>query len=280
MTTHGEDAPDGGGRARRIDTSRPSVSRVYDALLGGKDNFRADREVRDRLLAIDPQMGRASWDLREFLIRVTRFLAGDVGVAQFLDCSVTLPSKENVHEVALRFNRESSVVYVSRDPVVLAHGRALLADNDRTHMAEADYRRPRQVIEHPTVAKYIDFTQPVALYQAGTMRYVPDERDPVGIMAGYIDALPSGSYVALAHLLAPEPEHELFELAMKARQVAVDHGVGSFSRSREKIMAMLAGLELLEPGLVPLADWWPDGPRSRPLAPMQRLALGAVGRKP
>jgi S-adenosyl methyltransferase len=280
MTAHGEDAPDGGDRVRRVDMSRPSVSRVYDALLGGKDNFQADRDVRDRLLAIDPEMGRASWDLRQFLIRVTRFLAGNVGVAQFLDCSVTLPSRENVHEVALRINRESCTVYVSRDPVVLAHGRALLADNDRTHMAEADCRLPRQVIEHQTVAKHIDFGQPVALYQAGTMRYVPDERDPVGIMAAYIDALPSGSYVALAHLLDPGPGHELYELAAKARQVALDHGVGSFSRSREKILAMVGGLELLEPGLVPLADWWPDGPRARPLAPMQRLALGAVGRKP
>jgi hypothetical protein len=280
MTTHGEGSPDGGERARRIDTSRPSVSRVYDALLGGKDNFRADREVRDRLLAIDPQMGRASWDLREFLIRVTRFLAGQVGVTQFLDCSVALPSTENVHEVAQRLHRESSVVYVSHDPVVLAHGRALLADNDRTHMAEADYRLPRQVIEHPTVAKYIDFEQPVALYQVGTMRYVPDEWDPVGIMAGYIDALPSGSCLALAHLLDPGPQHELHELARTVRQVAREYGMGSFSRSREKILAMLDGLELLEPGLVPLADWWPDGPRLRPLAPMQRLALGAVGRKP
>jgi hypothetical protein len=280
MTAHGEDTPDGGGRARRIDTSHPNVSRVYDALLGGKDNFQSDREVRDRLLALDPQMGRASWDLREFLIRVTRFLAGEAGISQFLDCSVSLPSKENVHQVALRLNRESSVVYVSRDPVVLAHGRALLADNDRTHMAEADYRRPRQVIEHPTVAKYIDFEQPVALYHAGTMRYVPDEQDPVGIMTGYIEALPSGSYVALAHLLDPGPEHELYELAVKTRQVGQDYGLGSFSRSRDQIMAMLGGLELLEPGLVPLADWWPDGPRLQPLAPTQRLALGAVGRKP
>jgi hypothetical protein len=274
------DTPDSGDRARRIDMSRPSVSRVYDALLGGKDNFKADRDVRDKLLAVDPDIGRASRDLRDFLLRVTRFLAANVGVAQFLDCSVTLPSKENVHEVALRFNRESSIVYVSRDPVVLAHGRALLADNDRTHMADADWRQPRQVIEHQTVAKHIDFGQPLAVYQAGTMRYVPDERDPAGIMAGYIDALPSGSYVALAHMLNPGPEHELYELAMKARQVVLDHGVGSFSRSREKILAMMSGLELLEPGLVPLADWWPDGPRQRPLGPIQQLSLGVVGRKP
>jgi hypothetical protein len=273
MTADGED------RRRLIDTSRPSVSRVYDALLGGKDNFQADRDVRDRLLAIDPRMSQASWDLREFLIRVTRYLAG-IGVQQFLECGVTLPATENVHQVALRFNPESTVVYVSRDPVALAHGRALLADNDRTHMADADYRIPSQVLDHPAVTKHIDFEQPVALYQAGTMRYVSDKRDPVGIMAAYIDALPSGSYVAFAHLLAPEPDHALYDVMIKARQVGLDHGVRSYSRSRTEILAMLDGLELLEPGLVPLADWWPDGPRLKPLGAMQQLALCAVGRKP
>jgi S-adenosyl methyltransferase len=253
---------------------------VYDAMLGGKDNFQADREVRDRLLKLDPEFGRASRDLREFLIRATRYLAGEAGVTQFLDCSVTLPSTENLHDVALRLNRESSIVYVSRDPVVLAHGRALLADNDRTHMAEADLRRPREVVEHPVVAKYIDFEQPVALYHAGTMRYVPDEQDPAGIMAAYVEALPSGSFVVFAHLLDPGPGHELYELAMRARQVSLDYGVPSFSRSYDRIKGMMDGLELIEPGLVPIADWWPDGPRSRSLGAMQRLACGAVGFKP
>ncbi|MET0235031.1 MAG: SAM-dependent methyltransferase [Kibdelosporangium sp.] len=270
---------DDAGRPRLLDTSRASVSRVYDALLGGKDNFKPDRDVRDKLLAIDPQMGRASRDLREFLIRVTRYLAG-IGVSQFIECGVTLPSAENVHQVALRFNSESSIVYVSRDPAALAHGRALLADNDHTHMADADYRRPRQVLENPVVAKHIDFEQPVALYHAGTMRYVSDERDPVGIMAAYIDALPSGSYVGFAHLLDPGPGHELHDVVMRARQVGLDEGVRSYSRSREEILAMLTGLELLEPGLVSLADWWPDGPRLAPLGVTQQLALGAVGRKP
>jgi hypothetical protein len=280
MVTHGEDSPEGGDKPHRIDTSIPSVSRVYDALLGGKDNFQADRAVRDRLNVLDPQVGRATWDLREFLIRVTRFLSMNAGVAQFLDCGVTLPWPDNVHDVALRANRECSVVYVSSDPAVLAHGRALLTDNDRTHMAEADYSRPRQVIEHPTVVKYIDFERPVALYHAGTMRYVSDERDPVGIMAAYIDALPSGSYVVIAHLHDPGPGHELHELATGLREVTRHHRLGTHLRSPERILALLGGLEVLEPGLVPLADWWPDGPRRQPLAPIQRLALGAVARKP
>jgi SAM-dependent methyltransferase len=280
METHGEDKPEGEDKPHLIDTSVPSVSRVYDALLGGKDNFQADRDVRDRLHGLDSQVGRATWDLREFLIRVTRFLAGSAGVTQFLDCGVTLPWPDNVHDVALRANRDCSIVYVSTDPAVLAHGRALLADNDRTHMAEVDYRHPQQVLEHPTVSKHIDFEQRAAVYHAGTMRYVSDKRDPVGLMATYIDALAPGSYVVLAHLHDPGPGHELHEVATGLREVTRHHGLGMHLRSPERILALLGGLELLEPGLVPLADWWPDGPRRQPLSPIQRLALGAVARKP
>lgn len=280
MTTRGDDSPDNRGLPGRVDTSRPSITRVHDAMLGGKDNFQADRAVREKLLAIDPEFSRASWDTRDFTLRVTRFLAGEMGITQFLDFGASLPGMENTHDVAQRLNRESTVVYVSRDPSVLAHGRALLADNDRTHMAEADFRRPQQVLEHPTVAKYIDFDQPVAVYHVGTMHHVRDQRDPAGILAGYIDAIPSGSYLVLAHILDPGPGHELAWLAKAVSEVYEEAGVPGFFRSHERIEAMLAGLDLLEPGLVRLADWWPDGPRLRPLAPSQQLAMGAVGRKP
>jgi hypothetical protein len=262
--------------------TRPSITRVYDAMLGGKDNFQADRDVRDRLLALDPNFGRASWDNRAFTMRVARFLAGEIGVGQYLELgtSLPLPTTEQPHEAVLRRNNEASVVYASNDPAVLAHGRVLLADNDQTHMAEADFRRPRQVLEDETVTKYIDFDLPVALFLVGIVNHVPDRRDPAGIVAAYIDALPSGSYVALSHLLDPGPDHELADLAAGIREVYSDAGFPGWFRTQEQIKAMLAGLDILEPGLVTLADWWPDGPRLRPLSPMQRLIVGAVGRKP
>ncbi|MBP2321835.1 hypothetical protein JOF56_002220 [Kibdelosporangium banguiense] len=278
--TEGEGTPADRWKGRRFDPSKPSISRVYDALLGGKENFQADRDVRDKLVTVDADVGQATRDLHEFLLRATRFLAREAGVTQFLMCGLNFPAKENLHEVALRANRSSSVVYVARDPAVLAHGRALLADNDQTHMADAHYRFPRQVIEHPTVVKHIDFTQPVALYQPGTMRYLSDELNPIGIMAEYIEALPSGSYVILAHLVDPGPGHELYEVAMQTRQIAADNNLGQHFRTRDQILAMLNGLDILDPGLVPLATWWPDGPRLNPLAPLQRLALGAVAHKP
>ncbi|RSM80969.1 hypothetical protein DMH04_29195 [Kibdelosporangium aridum] len=275
MTAWGDDA-------RRVDTARPSITRVYDAMLGGKDNFQADRDVRDRLLALDPDFGRASWDNRGFALRVARFLAAELGINQFLELgtSLPLPTTEHVHEIVQRHNHDATVVYASVDPAVLAHGRALLADNDHTHIAEADFRRPQQVLENATVTKYIDFELPVVLFLVGIINHVSDKRDPAGIVASYVDVLPSGSYVALSHLLDPGPDHELADFAAGIREVYSDAGFPGWFRTRERINAMFTGLELLEPGLVTSADWWPDGPRLRPLSPMQRLVVGAVGRKP
>lgn len=277
MTTRGDDSR---GTPVRIDTARPSIIRVFDAMLGGKDNFQADRDVRDKLLALDPEFGRASWDLREFTMRVTRFLAGDIGISQFVDLAAVLPTTENAHEIAQRLNREATMVYVAMDQAVLAHGRALLADNDRTHMAEADFRTPRQVIENTTVAKYIDFDVPMAMFLVGTMHHVSDRRDPAGIVAAYIDAMPSGSYVAIAQLSDPGPDHELAPLAQNIAAVYREAAFPAHLRPAEYVLTMMSGLELLEPGLVTLADWWPDGPRLRPLSPVQQLLHGAVGRKP
>src|SRR5262249_49123645 len=164
----------------------------------------------------------------------------------------------------------------SLDLTVLAHGRALLADNDRTHMAQADFRRPREVLEHPTVTKYLDFDQPMVIFHVGTMHHVPDSQDPVGVLAAYIDALPSGSYIAFAHFLDPGPDGELGHLAAELTKIYDDFGIGAWFRTRERIADMLTPLDLLEPGLVPIAEWWPDGPRARPLGPTQRLAIGGL----
>ncbi|MCE7003561.1 SAM-dependent methyltransferase [Kibdelosporangium philippinense] len=278
--TRGDESSDVRDAPLRVDTTRASVTRVYDALLGGKDNFQVDRDVRARFLELDPEFLRAVLDRRDFMMRVTRYLAGELGVGQFLDLGATLPEAENTHEVAQRLNRESAMVYVSLDRGVLAHGRALVADNDRTHMVEADFRKPRQVIEHPTVAKHLDFTQPMAVYHVGTMQHVRPERDPAGIVAAYIDALAPGSYFVFAHLIDPVEDVELSKLAHDVRDVYEQAQVPLWLRTRDEISAMLSGLELLDPGLVLLADWWPDGPRLQPLGRTQRLALGAVGRKP
>lgn len=277
--TRGEESAEGQGTPR-VHTSRASITRVNDAMLGGKDNFQIDRVVKAGLLAADPEIGQALRDRRDFVTRATRYLATERGITQYLDCTATLPEPENQHEVAQRINRESSMVYVSKDAAVLAHGRALLADNDRTHVVDADFRQPSQVLQHPTVTKYLDFEQPIAVFHAGNMQHVRDERDPEAIISAYVDAVASGSYLVFVHVMDPGPDHELAGLAAELEKVYMDAGIGAWWRTRERLLGMLSGVELLEPGLVPLADWWPDGPRLRPLGRTQRLALGAVGRKP
>ncbi|ONI91353.1 hypothetical protein ALI144C_01335 [Actinosynnema sp. ALI-1.44] len=278
--TRGEESPDVRDAPARVNIARASITRVYDALLGGKDNFQVDRDVMARFLRLDPEFVRVVRDRRDFIMRATRYLAGQRGVTQFLDVGATLPEKDNPHDVAQRLNREATMVYASMDPGVLAHGRAQVADNDRTHMAEADFRNPRQMVEHPVVAKHLNFDEPVALFIVSTLQHVRPEKDPAGIMAGYVDLLAPGSYVVFGHWTDPGPsDPQLSQLARDLNGVYRDAGVGAWPRSRDEIEGMLAGLELLDPGLAICADWWPDGPRLHPLAPSQRLALGAVGVK-
>jgi S-adenosyl methyltransferase len=258
-----------------------NIARVYNALLGGKDNFESDRVVADQLADVAPHFQAMAWDNRQFLIRATRFLAGEAEVGQFLDFGPCLPVGENTHEVALRLNSGASVVYVGMDQLVLAHARALVADNEQTHVVDIDWRTPENVVTDTMVRKYVDFDQPLAFCHVGTMMHVGDEYDPWGIMRCFIDAAAPGSYFAFAHLLDPGPGHELAGLAARVQEVYLSSPMASGRfRPLDRIMAMLPGLELVEPGLVPLADWWPDGPRLGPMAPIQQLLVGCVARKP
>jgi hypothetical protein len=261
-----------------VDVSKASVARVYNAFLNGKDNYEIDREVLRRIQQVAPEATQLGWDNHEFLIRACRFLASQTGLLQYLDCGSGLPTAENTHQVVQRIQPEARVVYVDNDPVVLAHGRALLEENDQTHLISADIFVPREVLENEVVRRHLDFSEPVALYQCGTIHHYTGDRY-AEIMQEYIEALPSGSYVALSHFY--DPENEFTPLAQKMEEIFIHSPMGSGSfRTRAQIESMLAGLELVEPGLVLCADWWPDGPRVKPLASVQQCIVGAVGRKP
>jgi hypothetical protein len=221
-----------------------------------------------------------AWDNRNFLIRVTRFIASQTGITQFLDCGSGLPTAENTHQVAQRLQPDARVVYVDNDPVVLTHGRALLVENDQTHFSAADIFKPSEIINDDVVRKHLDFSEPIALFQIGTLPFHAGERSPQSIMAEYIDALPSGSYVAISHFIDPETS-ELSDFARRLEQAFQRSPMGrGVFRTRSEIEGMLAGLELLDPGLVLCADWWPDGPRIKPLDTVQNCIVGAVARKP
>jgi hypothetical protein len=267
-------------RPPHIDTTKASIARVYDAVLNGKDNYEIDREVVRQLRKVAPEMSLMAWDNRNFLIRVTRFIASQTGITQFLDCGSGLPTAENTHQVAQRLQPDARVVYVDNDPVVLTHGRALLVENDQTHFSAADIFKPSEIINDDVVRKHLDFSEPIALFQIGTLPFHAGERSPQSIMAEYIEALPSGSYVAISHFIDPETS-ELSDFARRLEQAFQRSPMGrGVFRTRSEIEGMLAGLELLDPGLVLCADWWPDGPRIKPLDTVQNCIVGAVARKP
>ncbi len=279
----GTDAPLPDGVAPRyLDETKASIARVYDAALNGRDNYEIDREVLRQVQGVAPEIAHTAWDNRNFLIRVTRFIAGQTGVTQFLDCGSGLPTAENTHQVAQRIQPEAQVVYVDNDPVVLAHGRALLHEDENTHFSAADIFTPRQVINDEVVRSHLDFSKPIALLQLGTLHHYDGQRSLHSIMTEYIDALPSGSYVAISHFLDSETSSELRQLARRIEQFLGRSPLGGVVvfRTRAAIEAMLPGLELIEPGLVHCADWRPDHPRTTPLDPVQQCLVGAVGRKP
>lgn len=263
-----------------IDTTTPSIARAYDYALGGKDNYEVDRELLKQLNAAVPEVASIAVTNRSFLIRAVRFLSLQAGIDQFLDCGSGLPTAENTHQVAQRLNPQARVVYVDNDPVVLAHGRALLEENEHTRFLGADIFNPPEVLGSEPVEQLLDFARPLGLLQVATMHHHSADfgLPPAEVMRQYIDALPSGSYVAFTHFFDPENEHS--EVAQRVQSILNASISKGFFRTRSEIMKMLEGLELVEPGLVVNDDWWPDGPRIKPLPAAGHCIVGAVGRKP
>ncbi|MYW94554.1 hypothetical protein G3I59_29165 [Amycolatopsis rubida] len=267
-----------------VDPARPSIARIYDGFLGGSHHYEVDRAVMEKISTAVPEAVHIARGNRGFHNRALRMLAGQTDIRQFLDCGSGLPTAENTHQIVQRYHRDAHVVYVDNDPVVLAHGRALLEDNDFTHMVEADIFEPRAVLRHETVRECIDFSEPVALLHIGTMHHYEGE-GAVEVMREYIDALAPGSYVAMAHFYDPEVP-ELTAVAKRIGEILVAGplGAGRF-RTRAEIEAMLPGLELLPPsrtdgpGLSVADEWWQDGPRLKPLSDAARCVAGVVGRK-
>lgn len=267
-----------------IDTTKASIARVYDAALDGKDNFEVDREVLRQVGQAAPEVKDLAWSNRRFLNRVCHYLADQAGIAQFLDCGSGLPTAENTHQIVQRVNPEAEIVYVDNDPVVIAHGQALLEENERTHFAAADIFDPNEVLAHDTVRRHLDFDEPIALLHIGTLHHYLGDDGPQ-LMRTYVDALAPGSYVAIAHFFDPETtEHSALARKMEELFIHSPMGSGRF-RTREQIRALLPGLDVLPPGPnrpadVELCDlWWPNGPKHRPLNQAEHCIAALVGRK-
>ncbi|MFB4279091.1 MULTISPECIES: SAM-dependent methyltransferase [unclassified Nonomuraea] len=259
-----------------FDPRVPSVARLYDYYLGGKDNFPADREAAEKILKVAPELRAAARANRAFLGRAVRHLA-EAGITQFLDIGTGLPTQGNVHEVAGKVVPDARVVYVDRDPVVLVHARALLAGQGGTTVVEGDLRRPGEILKHPDVQEALDLSRPVGVLLVAIMHFIAESDAPGEIIATLRDALAPGSYLVMSHGTSD------------ARAAAVNRGTEVYRsasapltlRGRDRIMELFEGFELVDPGLVWLPEWRPEQADVIDFvdAPESSLILCGVGRK-
>jgi S-adenosyl methyltransferase len=238
-----------------LDVTVPNVARMYDYYLGGKDNFEADRLAAEKVLALVPGLRRSAVENRRFLRRVVRFLALEAGIDQFLDIGVGLPTQGAVHEVAHEVNPEVRVVYADYDPVVIAHGQALLSVKDKSIMVQADLRDGARVLAMPEVTAHLDVSKPVAIILFAVLHFIADDLDPAGIVARLGGAVAPGSYLALTHIGSDFfPDKQAMARAVEVYEKASER---VWPRGRDQILGFFDGFELLEPGLVPKHQWRP-----------------------
>jgi hypothetical protein len=234
----------------------PNVARVYDVLLGGKDNFEADRRAAAKLLEAVPGAAVAARDNRAFLCRAVRYLAREAGVSQFLDIGTGLPTAGSVHEIARACDvRRLRVVYADYDAVVVRHAEALLADSLNVAVVRADLRHPRDLLAEPAVRTMIDLAQPVAVLLVAVLHFLDDTEDPWSIVNQLKDRMAPGSYLIISHVTADNITPQAARQARDAYQGASAPGV---PRTRAQIARFFGGLDMVSPGLVNISGWRPD----------------------
>jgi SAM-dependent methyltransferase len=257
----------------QIDIHKPSVARVYDAILGGKDNFPWDRAVAAEVIAAFPQAADSAILNRQVLERAVRYLH-DQGIDQFLDLGSGLPTARNTHEIAQELNPGALVAYVDNDPIVLTHARAQLVDDAATTVVAGDIRHPDTILDNPAITAFLDFRRPIGLVLNGVLHHLNDDEDPSGVVTKLTSALAPGSYLQLTHFCTAGPPAAVLE-----RVLMRSIGSGRM-RTRAEIAGFFDGLELVDPGVVFLPEWRPDRPVSYPLEVGGQLILGGMARKP
>ena len=267
------DAPDRAAESAPFDTAIPHPARIYNYWLGGRDNYEADRVAAEQVIATQPSILATVRANRAFLRRAVQYLAGEAGIWQFLDIGTGLPTADNTHEVAQSIAPRSRIVYVDNDPIVLAHARALLSStaDGVTAYIQADARDTEEILRG--AAQTLDFGQPVAIMMLGVLHYIPDADSPHQIVSRLMDAVASGSHLAISEATRDIDRQSITESAARfnAQRVAAQFT----PRTRAEIARYFTGLDLIDPGLVPLPQW-------RALAdPAEQIpAYAGVGRKP
>ena len=255
-----------------IDPSVATAARMYDYLLGGHENFAADRIAALKVIEAAPEVPVIARENRKFLGRAVRYLAGDAGIGQFLDLGTGLPTRGNVYQVAQQINSRATVVYVDNDPMVLAHSKALKT-GPGTAVIQADMRHPDTILNHPDTLRLIDFGRPLAILFVAVLHFIPDADQPHALVTRFLDATAPGSYLVLSHVTTdPSPK-----TAEKVQSVYAATTNKAAPRSRADILTFFDGLDLIQPGLVPVAQWRPDEPVEED--PAKGWILGGLARK-
>jgi hypothetical protein len=263
-----QEAPD------KVDVTVPHSARIWNYWLGGKDNYEIDRKVGDQVARLNPRIREQARVSRAFLTRIIGYLAADAGVRQFIDVGTGLPTEDNTHQVAQRIAPESRIVYVDNDPLVLVHARALLTSSPQgaSDYVDADLHDTGRIVSQ--AARTLDFTKPIALIMSGIMGHVEDDDEAHACVRRLVDALPSGSYLAMSD------GTDTNEASVRSMEVYKNSGAIPYHlRSPAAFIAFFDGLELVEPGIVALENWRPDS--APPAHAIGRLsAVGGIGRKP
>ncbi len=256
-----------------FDASVAHPARIYNYWLGGKDNFAADRRAAQEVLDVMPVIAQVARSNRLFLSTAVHYLVAEAGIRQFLDVGTGLPTENNTHEVAQRVAPESRIVYVDNDPIVLSHARALLTSDPRGQCTyvDADAREVEKILDQ--AAGMLDFGQPVAVIMLGLLHFIPDADDPYGLTRRYMDAVPSGSYLAISH-----GSSDLKTETQAAGQRYNSHSATAITfRSRQEVTRFFAGLDLVPPGVSPLGQWSLGATGT---GSAQLPTYAALGRKP
>jgi O-methyltransferase involved in polyketide biosynthesis len=251
---------------------RPNVGRIYDYLLGGKDNYAEDRHGADELIAAIPDVVAGARANREFLGRAVRFLTAEAGVRQFLDIGAGLPAMGNSHTVAREVAPDARVAYADIDPVVISHAQGLLGKNPEVRAVLGDLRDPGSILDHPDLRAHIDLRQPAAILLVAVLHFVPGE-EAYKAVSFLKDAMAPGSYLVVSHGTSDNLSHDA---AAKMRQVYEAANAPAAPRTEQGIDRFFDGLQMLPPGLCDVASWR-AGPQ--PGQPSRVLFLGGIGRK-
>jgi hypothetical protein len=258
---------------QHIDVDRPNAARIYDYFLGGACNFRQDREFAEQAMRVMPDIERAAQRNRAFLGRAVRFCAGQ-GIRQFLDIGSGIPTVGNVHEIVQRIDPGCRVLYVDNEPVAVAHAEKILQGNENAAILQADLCDPDTILNSDSARRLLRFDEPMALLMLAVLHFVPDSAHPKTAIERYLKVLAPGSLFVLSHGCIETPDAA--EIHASYRHTPTP-GV---LRDRARILDLMAGTDLVEPGMVWTSEWRPDSPDDVGDQPERAITVAAVGRKP